>query len=300
MHTIMSSIVKFLLFVSSTSQASKQCVSSIQRYSLPINVIRLDTAEARNAAANGSMFQITVVPTLVVFYSDGNMQMFVGTPKIVAWVTQLVSAASKPPPSSHANPPSHGHQPPRSSNIYDTDPSDMMDREPDPIGIGPLPIPRGIPKKMPSRGYREPIIDEGDDMFYEQEPPMEPHRDRARVPTPGGHAPRIEYEEEPDEGIRGVQPPPYIVEDQGEDMYVEPEPPKKSKPRKRSTKKKGGPDPQQENPGLKEAKEKLNKASSSKSKPRDTKMKNVYAAAKQMQADMESSLGYKEEDLPHY
>jgi hypothetical protein len=52
--------------------------------------------------------------------------------------------------------------------------------------------------------------------------------------------------------------------------------------------------------GRKLARQKLNNVAKAKSKPPQSKMKDIYNAAKQMAADRDNSLGYKEEDLPHY
>lgn len=238
------SIVNLILFVSSTSKASGECINILKSNNVPpFNIVRLDTEEARNLAQNGEMFQIQSVPTLVTIYSDGNMQLFTGTPKIVQWFQNFLTAKSQP------------KNPRPSTNIYDTDPYEMHEREEAPIGIGPLPIPRGISKKkVPNTGYREPLLDEGDEMvddFYE---------------------------------------PPIEIEDD----YIEPvyeEIPKVSKKKKK---------PVKVNPSVAEAKNKINHAVSSKSKPKNSKMKNVYSTAKKMQQEMENSLGYKEEELPHY
>lgn len=284
-------IAKLLLFVSTSSNSSIECVGFLQQNRIPdVSIIRLDTEEARDQAANGSMFQITVVPSLVVLFEDGNLQMFVGLPKIISWFKKMIQNASNPPRT--ARPKSSK---PKSSNIYDTDPSEMQEREPMPQGIGPLPIPRGLAKQRPGHkqniGYRAPIIDEGDDMEeygedqhgYNQ-PEYEDYGDQE------GYDEREDYDEQ------------MFVD---ETAFVEEEPvpvPKKkavSKKKKvsKKTKSKGG---NNTDPGLREAKEKLNRAASSKNKAPADKMKNVYANAKKMQQDMSTSLGYKEEDLPHY
>ncbi|HMP28229.1 MAG TPA: hypothetical protein PKD85_01430 [Saprospiraceae bacterium] len=270
-------IAKLLLFVSTASKSSIDCVQFLQQNRIPnVSIVRLDTEEAREQAANGPMFQITVVPSLVVLYEDQNLQIFVGLQKIISWFQKAMAPVNDHPNNAHRQPPAKA----RSSNIYDTDPSEMQEREPMPHGIGPLPIPRGIAKQRHRQpvdtGYRAPIIDEGEDMEYWDE---------------------NQYEEE--------EPVPVFVEEEDEDEVIIEEPkkraPKKSsKKSSKSSSKASSKAATKINPKLKEAKEKLNRAAASKTKPPADKMKSVYAQAQKMQQDMSNSLGYKEEDLPHY
>lgn len=90
------SVSELILFCSTASRASIPCM----RYALdlreqrgfPIRVVRLDTREARARAANGKYFQIRTVPALLATYMDGNIQLFVGQPKIMQWLNTLVNS----------------------------------------------------------------------------------------------------------------------------------------------------------------------------------------------------------------
>lgn len=84
-------ISEVVLFVSSVSQACIPCIDFIQRFKLPVNLIRLDTVEARNHAKNGKYFSVTIVPTMVVVHDDGNTQMFVGSDKTIQWLKSSIS-----------------------------------------------------------------------------------------------------------------------------------------------------------------------------------------------------------------
>ena len=61
-----------------------------------VDIVRLDTVQMRKVAENGKFFQITSVPTLVLVYGDGNLQLFLGAPKIVEWFN-LMSRPQRPP-----------------------------------------------------------------------------------------------------------------------------------------------------------------------------------------------------------
>ena len=90
------SISEVLLFIATNSRACMGCMEFIDRHRLPVKIIRLDSEEARTIAAGGTFFQITVVPTMVVIYNDGNTQLFIGTPKIIQWLTMMISRQESP------------------------------------------------------------------------------------------------------------------------------------------------------------------------------------------------------------
>ncbi len=92
----MESIDEVILFCSSVSQACVPVIQMIQQYQLPVKLFRLDTAAFREAAQNGPYFQIKVVPTLVVTYRDGNLQLFVGQPKTLEWLKMVVRPPGAP------------------------------------------------------------------------------------------------------------------------------------------------------------------------------------------------------------
>jgi len=93
----MESIGDVILFCSTVSQACVPVIQMIQQYQLPVKIIRLDTAAFRDAAKNGPYFQIKNVPTLIVTFRDGNLQQFVGQPKVLEWLKMAADPPGKPP-----------------------------------------------------------------------------------------------------------------------------------------------------------------------------------------------------------
>jgi len=89
-----------ILWVSSTSQACSDCTNAIMSQQLTrglvYKIVRLDTAKDREAAKTGMHIQITAVPTMVVEFSDGNVQVIPGTPRIVAFLTSFQKALVGP------------------------------------------------------------------------------------------------------------------------------------------------------------------------------------------------------------
>lgn len=86
------SIHDVVLFVSSMSQVCISPVQFIKQHNLPVRLVRLDTPGDRQAAQNGKYFQIHAVPTLLVTYSDGNIQLFAGQEKILLWLQQALAS----------------------------------------------------------------------------------------------------------------------------------------------------------------------------------------------------------------
>lgn len=90
--TINMSLTRIVLFISTQSKACYTCMQFLKTHDMPVHVVRLDTAESRTKAANGTFFQIKVVPSMVVNYSDGNMQLFIGNDKIIQFLKALGSS----------------------------------------------------------------------------------------------------------------------------------------------------------------------------------------------------------------
>lgn len=91
------SIAEVLLFIATNSRACAPCIEFKSHHRFPAQIIRLDTESARDQATNGSFFQITSVPTMVVIYNDGNTQLFVGSPKIIQWMTMIIKSEKEAP-----------------------------------------------------------------------------------------------------------------------------------------------------------------------------------------------------------
>jgi len=83
------SISDVVLFYSKFSTECKDCVIFVQQTKLPVALIALDTKESRDHALNGSLIQIKNVPSMIVSYEDGNVQLYVGKPKIMGWFTAI-------------------------------------------------------------------------------------------------------------------------------------------------------------------------------------------------------------------
>lgn len=92
-----NSISNVILFVCSNSNASIEPLKLVRYYNIPLQIVKLDTQKARNKAKKGKYFQINSVPSLVVIYQDGTLQMFIGKEKIVNWIQQLVSSKINEP-----------------------------------------------------------------------------------------------------------------------------------------------------------------------------------------------------------
>jgi hypothetical protein len=65
---------------------------------MPAKIVRLDTEEDRQRAKSGAYFQINEVPTLLVIYSDSNIELFTGTRKILTWMSNIVNSSKKSQP----------------------------------------------------------------------------------------------------------------------------------------------------------------------------------------------------------
>lgn len=107
-----SQIKRLLLFISTVPEA-RQCKALMSYlYSRKfinelhgiLQIIRLDTEEARNRARSGKYFSITVVPSLVVILENGVTKIYNGSDKISMFVELMLS----PPPQPEILPPSTG------------------------------------------------------------------------------------------------------------------------------------------------------------------------------------------------
>lgn len=86
------SISNVILFVSTTSHSSIGPIKFIREHNLPALIVRLDTIEDRVKAANGHIFKITEVPSLVVFYVDNTLQLYEGSEKILIWLNAIIQS----------------------------------------------------------------------------------------------------------------------------------------------------------------------------------------------------------------
>jgi hypothetical protein len=271
------SIKDLLLFISTSSANSRTIVQYIQttQVPLPISIIKLDTEEARERAGSGKYFSIKSVPTLAVVLSTGNIQLFVGSPKIVEW---LISAYNPPTPPS----------PPRPSRDG-TDYSILEGVSGRIAKVAPGPVLGQGNIYEDSKSRRRIIvaddIDDVEDRVY-------------GGPTRRGPV----YEDSLEDSIE---------EEIEEEEEILPLPKSKTKLKKTKAKSKTitaagksktrrrriEEESLEEDPRL-IAKAKLSAARSSKTG--SSRMDSIKAAAKQMEEQMYSTRGYKEEDLPHF
>lgn len=78
-------IEQIILFISTTSQKSMICHQAAQKYNIPLEIVRLDTIEAREKIKNGEYIRISSVPSLVIIYSDGDVEALIYLEKILQW-----------------------------------------------------------------------------------------------------------------------------------------------------------------------------------------------------------------------
>jgi hypothetical protein len=89
----MTNVAEVVLFYSKYSKECGPCVQYIMQNKLPVTLIPLDDKESRNRVLNGSIMQIKNVPSMVVSYVSGDVQLYIGGQKIIAWF----SAMTRPP-----------------------------------------------------------------------------------------------------------------------------------------------------------------------------------------------------------
>lgn len=143
------SISQVVLFTSTTSQKSIPCRQFIHQYQLPIQEVRLDTEESRKTASEGQYVQITSVPSLMVTYTDGNMQLFVGTDKIMAWMRSAVMSMQQRSSPPETNEPQTNIEDDRVNRTKETKPkkTTYVVEEEDEDDVVEEPTPLSKPKK---------------------------------------------------------------------------------------------------------------------------------------------------------
>ena len=105
----MTQVSEVALFFSKFSNESKNCVQFINKHKIPVHLVALDTPLERKMAIEGSIVPIKNVPSMVVTFSDGNTQLYVGNDKILRWL----SAAIQPQPSNTPHPQDNDRSEPR-------------------------------------------------------------------------------------------------------------------------------------------------------------------------------------------
>ena len=156
------SISELTLFVSTSSEASRKCISYVRSSGIQVNIVRLDHPQARQMAMNGPHFQVKEVPTLVVLFVEGNLKMFVGAPKVLQCLqmisgpppveeeeqTEIVEEEAPPPPPPKRRPPAKTQ--PR---VVEEDDGDIVQAEEE---EEPLPPPKKVPKAKKVKKPKKP------------------------------------------------------------------------------------------------------------------------------------------------
>ena len=88
-------IAEIVLFISTTSRVSVECANVVSQNNLPVKIVRLDSAEIRKLVNSGTV-RITVVPTLMVTFEDGTVEMFQGQDKVMGSLSSIFSQRSQP------------------------------------------------------------------------------------------------------------------------------------------------------------------------------------------------------------
>jgi hypothetical protein len=174
-HSTMA-VADLILFVASNSRPSLHTLSVVERMRIPVNVVKLDTAEARQTAMKGKYFQITNVPTLVVIYADGNLQLFVGAPKINQWIGMLQGEGGGGDRSREDAPEAKREEeyqepppkPQRRTPVIETMPEEEDEETPEPV--------EGKKKRVKSKKKRPPVSFEAEEP--EPEPPKEKEKSK--------------------------------------------------------------------------------------------------------------------------
>jgi hypothetical protein len=288
------SIDNIIIFISSASQKCTVPIKYASKYKLQIRWVRLDTEESRNMARNGKYFQITSVPTMIINYTDSNIQMFIGVEKIMKILQNLVRHLHNP--ERNARDPLRG---PRTDeddktnltgiNMYDTNTKIIPSKQP----YAPrTSIPSTRPDSQNVIVYNDDSED--DDFGSERGPP------RATI---------IDDDSEDEDVVvnkKSKKSIPTAIDQEEEPVNI---PSKRSqvKSRKNAKSKKKG----KKKPVIFDEEESITDEQNNEieieyepqikqEKGKKSRMQNLIDAAKQMEHDRKDSLGYNEADLPHY
>ena len=112
-------ISEIYLFCSTTSPACKPCFEFIKGHPLlaqEIQILRLDTKNDREKAKRGAKFQIRMVPTLMIIYSDGDTSLYQGQRKVISWLFMRLKTFEQP----QISPPPPAYLPPPQDDIQRT------------------------------------------------------------------------------------------------------------------------------------------------------------------------------------
>ena len=83
-------MVNAVIFHSKYSNESKKCINKINEFELPIKFVTLDDSKSRKLAKSGKSIQVHNVPSLLIEFEAGDIQLFTGSVKIMKWINDFV------------------------------------------------------------------------------------------------------------------------------------------------------------------------------------------------------------------
>ena len=317
-HSSNMSLSGVILFVSTLSRACSASIKYVTDNSIPVQIVKLDTTEARSRAANGKYFQVKSVPTMMVNYDDGNMEVFIGNDKIIPVLSSIsgISRSSNNrfaggggntninysrPPMEHNmyGPPSAGVKP--SKPVYAARPT---------ISRGNIPIiehdsesdredeefrnqySEQEPKSSHKMGiHKIPILDNGEsdeendtnlqtEMYQEDEELEVPTKKVSKDKSPSKSKSKKAKGKNPKSKAKKKKPP-VVFEDNEQDKEIEVE-------------------YIDEREMERDMEETITRGGASSKKMKNSRMQGLIDRAKNMEQERLNSLGYNEADLPHY
>jgi hypothetical protein len=156
----MTNVTEVVLFYSKFSKECGGCIEFIMRNKLPVTLIPLDTKESREHALNGSLIQIRSVPSMVVSYANSDVQLYVGSQKIIAWFTVMSQPRNNN--SSHRHDTQHNTQHDYNTNLPQPDGKIKGKKSKKKKSKSTRTV---KPQSDPSQ-HTELIFDDGDDQHY--------------------------------------------------------------------------------------------------------------------------------------
>jgi hypothetical protein len=180
-----SQIVDVTLFCSKFSEPSIACVNFIKQNKIPVLIIPLDNEEDRATAMSGEDVKITSVPSLVIAFSDGKVQMFVGYEKIINWFTSTM----RPPEQMYQNKGRENgerkhNNPSRTSQTHSPHRDDRVEDEQDDYDDPPPPPKKKRSKKKPKHRDDNNVELIMEDTVRPSKPPPPPTQGLSTHPKP--------------------------------------------------------------------------------------------------------------------
>jgi len=269
------SLSSVVLFVASLSKTCGVTVKYAMQHSIPVQIVKLDTTEARNRAANGRYFQVKMVPTMIVNYDDGNMEVFIGNDKILPVLSSL-SRIKTQKANESMTPLDMGDR----SNMYgpSVDGPSMRPSKPvyaarPTISRGNIPIIEHDSDSDESNGRVEPSIEYSDE---EEIPELERPAAKAKTKAKA----KISKTKSKSKSKKKKPPIIFTEDEDDQDREIEVE--------------------YIDEASSVQVQEETTRGGASSKKMKNSRMQGLIDTAKNMEQERLASLGYNEADLPHY